>query len=301
MTELAEKLLKTFYELWHDKNWPYVKTRGVPGIFLAIKAGLVTKEELKTPSGNKIANYPSNPVHHKIAPALLEMIEEGLIRPIEGKYANYDLYWYQLWEEPIRVLCGSWGERTEIKEFQRLEHETGDEFPEMWFLKLTAKGREKYESLSVMKPLVDELLGLQEKINEKLGCEVLIDKYKIIHDLLKPCLSREHFTHRIQNLNLLIDKMRIKQLGGTGDKTIDFLESYLRNRNINPTSITQNLRNISVLSSGYPRHEGANINKRVKSILNKWGFDPTSIDYRKLWKAALERYIESLKNLLKNL
>lgn len=300
MTELAEELLKAFYELCQGSNWPYVKTRAIPGIFIAFKAGAASENDLR---GRKVSNYPNNPLHPKIAPVLMEMIEKEWIKPVESKYGSPDDYNYSLWRDIIQRLCGTWiaDGREQIEEFIRMENTTSDRFPEVWCFYLTSKGREHYESLSVIKSLVDELLELQEKINKKLGYGLLIDKYRIIEDLLKPCTSREHFTHRIQSLNLLIDKMRIKKFGGTGDKTIKFLEDYLRKRKKNPGPIIRNLRDISTLSSGYPRHEGADINERVKAVLNRWSFDQTSIDYRKLWKMSLERYIESLKNLLKDL
>lgn len=229
MTELAEKLLKAFYEFWHDPNWPYAKTRPVPGIFLAFKAGIVSKNELR---GRKVSDYPNNPVHAKISAVLMEMEEKGWIEPVETRYGIRDSYNYPLWEDIIQRLCSGWtSDGRKIEEFKRIESTTGDSFPELWCFRLTSEGREHYESIGAMQALVDELLELQEKCNEKLKYELFISKWKIIDDLRKPSTSIEHFTHRIQNLNLLIDKMRIKELRAKkGDKTINFLKDYLRKK-----------------------------------------------------------------------
>lgn len=123
MTDLVEKLLKAFYELWHDSKWPRVKTAGVPGIYLAVKAGITSQEELQ--QVKKIRYYPSSAVHQKIAPVLLEMIEKGWIKPIEGKYANYNEYEYSPWGKTILNLCGHWGYLDEIEEFKKMERQTG--------------------------------------------------------------------------------------------------------------------------------------------------------------------------------
>lgn len=300
MTQLAETLLESFYEFWQDPKWPYARTKPVPGIFLAFKAGIVSNDDLR---GRKIRDYPNNPLHTKIFPILMEMIEKQWIEHVEGKYGTPNDYNYSFWRNIIQRLCTTWisDGSEQIEEFKRMENTTSDKFPELWCFYLTSKGKVHYESIGVMRSLVDELLELQEKCNEKLKCESFISNWKIVDDIRKPSTSIEYYTHRIQSLNLLIHKMRIKELGGKGDETINFLEDYLRKRKKDPRPTIQNLRDISTLSSGYPRHEGTNINERVERVLNRWGFAQTNIDYGKLWKTSLEKYIQSLKNLLNNL
>ena len=77
MTELAEELLKDFYEFWQDPKWPYARTKPVPGIFMASKAGVVSKNDL---TGRKVSDYPNNPLHSKISPDFMERKEKGWIK-----------------------------------------------------------------------------------------------------------------------------------------------------------------------------------------------------------------------------
>jgi len=300
MIEIAEKLLKTFYELWFEEKWSTsIRNKGVPGIFLAIEAGIVSAKELNQArhKTDNIDNYASSKLHSKIAPVLIEMEERGWIKTIKNRYADDWDYNVGPWKDAILALWGRSIRKTDIDEVKRIER-TGNELPEMWFFKITAKGKDHYKRLEVTQSLVNRILELQEKINQELGCELLIDKYKIIHNLKTSCLSEKEFPSHIQSLNLLIEKMRIKELGGSGDKTINFIENYFRQKGKDPTPITENLRDISILSSGSPRHEGTDINKRVEKVLRKWGFTQKPIDYRKLWETALERYIESLEKFL---
>jgi len=300
MMELAEKLLKTFYELWSKEEWSVIRNKGVPGIYLAIEAGIVSKEELNQARGktNDINNYASSKLHSEVAPALIEMEERGWIKTIKNRYADAWDYRVRPWKDAILALWGRTVHEKDIDEVKRIE-ETGNELPEMWFFKLKAKGKDHYKRLEVTHPLVDRILELQEKINQELGCDLFISDYKIIHNLKTPCLSEEDFPSHIQSLNLLIEKMRIKELGGSGNKTINFIENYFRQRGKDPTLIIENLRDISILSSGPPRHEGTDIKRRVEKVLRKWGFTQRPIDYRKLWETALKKYIESLEGFLR--
>jgi len=300
MMELAEKLLKTFYELWSKEEWPAIRNKGVPGIYLAIEAGIVSKEELTQARGktNNIDNYASSKLHSKVAPALIEMEERGWIKTIKNRYADAWDYGVGPWGDAILALWGRSVHEKDIEKVKRIE-ETGNELPEIWFFKLTAKGKDHYKRLEVMHSLVDRILELQEKINQELECDLFISDYKIIKNLKTPCLSEEDFPSHIQSLSSLIQKMRIKELGGRGDKTINFIENYLRQRGKDPRPVTENLRDISTLASGPPRHEGTGIRKSVEKVFKKWGFTQRPIDYRKLWETALKKYIESLEEFLR--
>jgi len=159
--------------------------------------------------------------------------------------------------------------------------------------------------------IIEDLLRLQENANKILGSEVFIDKFTIINDLFRAARNLDEFSSRIQNLNLLIDKIRTRELKDLiGDdkadyekeKSIKLLEKYLIKRGIKKQlmgNTLKNLRDISTLSAGYPRHEGKEINKRVNKIIQSWGFNPKKVNYPGLWKSALDKYKEFFQDFIR--
>lgn len=215
---------------------------------------------------------------------VLELSKMGLINPIGGFVL------------PLNILDMTKEERkqTLIKESQKDIKEIVDEI--------------KYADT---KQIVKDILNLQEKANEILSKEVFIDKYAIVEGILEPSRTFDEYSSRIQTLNLLFDKIRIdevrKLIVEITDidlremKTIRLLECYLTLKGVQPlqaSNIVDNLRDIAILSAGFPRHEGNNINKKVNEIMGKWGFDPQNINFRKLWKVSLEQYKKFLENFI---
>jgi len=164
------------------------------------------------------------------------------------------------------------------------------------------------------RPIVDSILQLQEKINATLAAEIFIDKYLIIQALYEPVVTQSDLITKIQSLNLLIDKMRISEfkrlIQEGGDtlkalKSIRLLEKYLLEIATDTdkvNDIINNLRNISTLSAGYPRHEGTGINERVEQILEEIGITNKK-DYSAIWLILLKLYkstLESIVELLPN-
>ena len=158
--------------------------------------------------------------------------------------------------------------------------------------------------------LIYDIIRLQEEANEILNREIFIDKFRIINELFGIVRDFNGFITKIQNLNLLIDKIRVRELkdligkdkeSPRGLKSIGLLETYLiqRGRDSQITKdILGNLRDISTLSAGYPRHEGKKINKEVNEVIRKWGFNPAKVSYPVLWRVALEKYRDFLQKFI---
>lgn len=158
--------------------------------------------------------------------------------------------------------------------------------------------------------IIREIIRLQEEANKILDREIFIDKFIIIDGLFKPARDLDGFSSRIQNLNLLIEKVKVKDLrdliGNNTTKlkelkSISLFETYLLKKGKDPKAVKdtlKNLRDISTLSAGYPRHEGDGINKDVNEIVKNWGFNLERVNYPGLWKLALEKYKEFLQNFI---
>jgi hypothetical protein len=158
--------------------------------------------------------------------------------------------------------------------------------------------------------IIYDIIRLQEEANELLNREVFIDKFRIINGLFGIIRNFNEFITKIQNLNLLIDKIRVRELKDLigkdkeslkGLKSISLLEAYLIQQE-KDSQITKdllgNLRDISTLSAGYPRHEGKEINKEVNKVIRKWGFNLAKVSYPSLWRVALEKYRDFLQKFV---
>jgi len=158
--------------------------------------------------------------------------------------------------------------------------------------------------------IIYDILRLQEEANEILNREIFVDKFMIIRGLFGTVGDFNGFITKIQNLNLLIDKIRVRELKDLigrekvipkGLKSIGLLETYLiqKGRNSQITKdVLGNLRDISTLSAGYPRHEGKKINKEVNRVVRKWGFNLARVNYPVLWRVALEKYRDFLQEFI---
>ena len=158
--------------------------------------------------------------------------------------------------------------------------------------------------------IIYDIIRLQEEANEILNREIFIDKFRIINELFGIVRNFNGFITKIQNLNLLIDKIRVRELkdligkdkeSPRGLKSISLLEAYLLQQG-KDSQITKdmlgNLRDISTLSAGYPRHEGKKINKKVNKVIRKWGFNIAKVSYPGLWRVALEKYRDFLQEFI---
>ena len=83
---------------------------------------------------------------------------------------------------------------------------------------------------------INDIIRLQEEANEILNREIFIDKFRIINGLFGTAHNFNEFITKIQCLNLLIDKIRVRELKDLigkdkesldGLKSIGLLETYL--------------------------------------------------------------------------
>jgi len=126
-----------------------------------------------------------------------------------------------------------------------------------------------------------------------------------INAIRKPCSNEEQFTSRITSLALLIDEIEmdeIRNLVKLKPKTgsINLLEAFLNEKYPNfDKTLIRNLRMIMILrSKKFPVHKD---DPRVLDALNYFGFTSLTLDWQELWEKVLQRYLDSLKTLLKTL
>jgi hypothetical protein len=77
--ELAEKMLKAFYEAHEDPGYPGVRAHGLPGILIAVKAGFVSEKEWLE------KEFLSSEKRWEVVAALRDLMDKGYINHIDGE------------------------------------------------------------------------------------------------------------------------------------------------------------------------------------------------------------------------
>jgi len=162
-----------------------------------------------------------------------------------------------------------------------------------------------FEMEKEIQEIVHEIVEKRRWINltfkQKFGFELFEQNEVAVSEIQKGCKDETDFTNRISALALLIDGIRVSDLGGqlsahtTG--SINVLEAFLREKyqNFNANLII-NLREIMTLrSKKMPIHKD---HPKVIQVILKWQ-KKIPPNWASLWKQALMKYKESLSELEK--
>jgi len=171
-----------------------------------------------------------------------------------------------------------------------------------------ADGLLKLERESGM--IADKIVQARRNLNlvfeHKFRTKLLRENELATADIRKPCSNEEDFNNRIMSLAVLISEIETEKIAQlvTSKKpesgSINVLECFLQEHIPNFEKIAiKNLRMISALrSKKYPVHTD---DPDFIKAMNYFGLPTFPPDWQELWEKVLQRYLESLDLLMKNL
>ena len=175
MDEISQKILKSFYELEKENKGYSLSTYGVPGLVLAVKAGIIDiREDNLNKYGSdmwvKYTSYSRRELHAKIVRVFSSLVEEGLIK-LNFKYSKFyqDYYESEPYDPYDNIIGKFLGMTTDtgehIKKFKEIEENKGVEFPEVYFYKLMEKGRKAAQRLTMTDEIFKTIISNRKLLN----------------------------------------------------------------------------------------------------------------------------------------
>lgn len=155
--------------------------------------------------------------------------------------------------------------------------------------------------------IVDEIVRVRRNLNllfeRSFKTRFFKQNEMAVNDIRKPCSNEEKFNNRIMSLAILTSEIEtqsvLKLIKSSKPEpgSINILEAFLDENSLNyDETIIKNLRVIMTLrSKKYPIHRD---DPAFIEALNYFGFTELPPDWQELWEAVLQRYLESLQDLV---